>query len=149
MKNKNSAFQKPKHRGDLLEQASVDGYYSSLPRSLLKWLRSLRLLAKPQRPNHLCFLNFLITSLTNQKNKSNNMKTTTNCAIIAMIMALGLLPLLSNSQVTIGGVNLGNLPNYFLFYSDAQIDANWQGASKGYRGNVAIDGIEAFERTSG
>ncbi|HYV95600.1 MAG TPA: T9SS type A sorting domain-containing protein [Chitinophagales bacterium] len=77
------------------------------------------------------------------------MKTTTNCTIIAMIMALGLLPLWSNSQVTIGGVNLGNLPNYFLFYSDARTDANWQSTSNGYIGNVAIDGIQAHERTSG
>ncbi|HYV91802.1 MAG TPA: T9SS type A sorting domain-containing protein [Chitinophagales bacterium] len=77
------------------------------------------------------------------------MKTTTNCAIIAMIMALGLLPFWSNSQVTIGGVNLGNLPNYFLVFSDAHGDANWQGTSNGYRGNVAIDGIQAHEITAG
>jgi len=77
------------------------------------------------------------------------MKTTSNCTIIAMIMALGLLPFWADSQVTIGGVNLGNLPNYFMFYSDARADANWQGTSKGYIGNVAIDGIQAHEISAG
>ncbi|MGE5352872.1 MAG: SdrD B-like domain-containing protein [Acidobacteriota bacterium] len=49
----------------------------------------------------------------------------------------------------IGGVNLGTLPDYLLFYSNGSIDANWQGATKGFVGNVAIDGIQASERTSG
>lgn len=49
----------------------------------------------------------------------------------------------------IGGINLGNLTDYLLFYSDGSTDANWQGASKGFVGDVAVDGIQASERTSG
>ncbi|MGE5430073.1 MAG: SdrD B-like domain-containing protein [Syntrophomonadaceae bacterium] len=49
----------------------------------------------------------------------------------------------------IGGVNLGTLPDYLLFYSNGSVDANWQGATKGFVGNVAVDGIQAAERTSG
>jgi len=49
----------------------------------------------------------------------------------------------------IGGVNFGNLTDYLLFYSDGSTDANWQGASKGFLGDVAVDGILADERTSG
>ncbi len=50
---------------------------------------------------------------------------------------------------TIGGVNLGNLTNYLFFFADARTDANWQGATKGFVGDVAVDGIQADERTSG
>jgi len=49
----------------------------------------------------------------------------------------------------IGGVDLGDLPNYLFFLADGNIDANWQGATKGYVGDVAVDGIQADERTSG
>mgnify|MGYP003645838729 CR=1 FL=1 len=49
----------------------------------------------------------------------------------------------------IGGVNLGNLTDYLFFFSNGSDDANWQGSSKGYVGDVAVDGIEAVERTSG
>ncbi|MFZ1509074.1 MAG: SdrD B-like domain-containing protein, partial [Anaerolineae bacterium] len=51
--------------------------------------------------------------------------------------------------VQIGGVNLGNLPDYLFFFADAHTDANWQGATKGFVGDVAVDGVEASERTSG
>lgn len=50
---------------------------------------------------------------------------------------------------TIGGVNLGNLPNYLFFFANGSVDANWQGATKGFIGDVAVDGIQAKERTSG
>ena len=49
----------------------------------------------------------------------------------------------------IGGINLGSLTEYLFFFADARNDANWQGATKGYVGDVAIDGIQADERTSG
>ena len=55
----------------------------------------------------------------------------------------------ANSQVVLGGVDMGNLPNYFMFFSDGSTDANWQGATKGFVGDIVIDGIQAHERTSG
>lgn len=49
----------------------------------------------------------------------------------------------------IGGIDLGNLTDYLFFFADGRDDANWQGATKGYVGDVAVDGIQADERTSG
>jgi hypothetical protein len=34
-------------------------------------------------------------------------------------------------------------------FADGRVDANWQGASKGFAGHVAVDGLQARERTSG
>lgn len=50
---------------------------------------------------------------------------------------------------SIGGVDLGGLTDYLFFFADGSTDANWQGASKGFVGDVAVDGIQASERTSG
>ena len=55
----------------------------------------------------------------------------------------------SGPNIVIGGVDLGNLPNYLLFFANGSTDANWQGATKGFVGDVAVDGIQADERTSG
>jgi len=44
---------------------------------------------------------------------------------------------------------LGNLPQYLLVFTDGSDDANWQGATKGFIGNVAVNGQIASERTSG
>lgn len=49
----------------------------------------------------------------------------------------------------VGSVELGALPNYLFFFAEAEDEAKWQGISKGYAGDVAIDGILAEERTSG
>lgn len=49
----------------------------------------------------------------------------------------------------IGGVNLGNLPNYLLVFTDGSTRANLQGATKGFIGDIAIDGIQANEVTWG
>jgi uncharacterized repeat protein (TIGR01451 family) len=49
----------------------------------------------------------------------------------------------------IGGVNLGDLPNYLFYFGNGSQDANWQGASKGFTGDVAVNGQGASERTSG
>ncbi len=49
----------------------------------------------------------------------------------------------------IGGINLGGLQNLLFFFADGSIDANWQSASKGYAGDVVINGLTAKERTSG
>ncbi len=50
----------------------------------------------------------------------------------------------------IGGVDLGGIANKELFlFANGSQDANWQGATKGFAGNVVVDGIQAKERTSG
>ena len=49
----------------------------------------------------------------------------------------------------IGGINLGNLTNYLFYFDRGNVDANWQGATKGFVGDVAVNGIVADERTSG
>ncbi len=48
-----------------------------------------------------------------------------------------------------GNICLGNLPNYLLIFTNGSSDANWQGATKGFIGDVAINGTAASERTSG
>lgn len=54
-----------------------------------------------------------------------------------------------NAQVTLGNVNMGELPNYFMVFTNGSTDANWQGASKGFVGKVVVNGTVADERTSG
>jgi hypothetical protein len=54
-----------------------------------------------------------------------------------------------NPTGIIGGIDLGDLPNYLFFFANGSQDANWQSASKGYVGDVAINGQLASERTSG
>jgi|GEM_PF-2901246 len=50
----------------------------------------------------------------------------------------------------IGSVDLaGIVDTYLFFFANGSQDANWQGASKGFVGNVLVDGIVAKERTSG
>jgi hypothetical protein len=53
------------------------------------------------------------------------------------------------NAAVLGGVNLGNLTNYHMVFTDGSTDANWQGASKGFVGDVAVNGLSASERTSG
>src|SRR3954463_15743169 len=63
-----------------------------------------------------------------------------------------MVPTTSKAAI-IGGVNLGNLPNYLLAFTDGNVDGivdgNWQGASKGFVGDVAVNGLTASLRTSG
>lgn len=47
------------------------------------------------------------------------------------------------------GICLGNLTNYLFVFTNGSNDANWQGATKGFIGNVAVNGLVAAERTSG
>lgn len=63
-------------------------------------------------------------------------------AVFLLIVSMG-------KAQTIGGVNLGNLTNYLFVFTDGSTDANWQAASKGFIGDVAINGNSAEERTSG
>lgn len=58
-------------------------------------------------------------------------------------------PAPSNEDIILGGVNLGQLPNYLFLFAEGGDDANWQGATKGFVGNVAVDGLTADERSSG
>lgn len=44
---------------------------------------------------------------------------------------------------------LGDLTNYLIFIGDGRDKANWQGASKGFIGDVVIDGIVADETSNG
>ncbi|MBX3096335.1 MAG: PEP-CTERM sorting domain-containing protein [Fimbriimonadaceae bacterium] len=62
---------------------------------------------------------------------------------------LGFVAILSAQAFASGGVNLGNLPNYHMVFTNGSVDANWQGASKGFIGNVAVNGLSADLRTSG
>ncbi len=48
----------------------------------------------------------------------------------------------------IGGINLGNLTNYLFFFSDGRDNADWKDSKHGFLGDVAVDGIQADERTS-
>lgn len=54
-----------------------------------------------------------------------------------------------SSNCSIGGVNLGNLINYLFVFTDASYEGKWQSSSKGYVGNVAVDGNQANQTTSG
>ena len=49
----------------------------------------------------------------------------------------------------IGTVNLGNLTNYLFVFTDGNDKAEWKSSSKGYIGDVAVDGVQANEQTSG
>ena len=44
---------------------------------------------------------------------------------------------------------MGQLTNYLFLFTNGSSDANWQGATKGYAGDVAVNGLIAKERTSG
>lgn len=56
---------------------------------------------------------------------------------------------LTNTPCTLGGISLGAVSNYLFVFTNGSVDANWQSASKGFIGNVAVDGLQASERTSG
>ena len=49
----------------------------------------------------------------------------------------------------IGGVNLGNLTDNLFVFTNGSTDANWQSASKGFVGDVSVNGNTASLRTSG
>ena len=70
-------------------------------------------------------------------------------ALLIAVCAWFLLTANSASAAILGGVNLGNLPSYLFVFTNGSEDANWQGASQGFVGDVAINGLLADERTSG
>lgn len=47
-----------------------------------------------------------------------------------------------------GGINLGHLTDNLFFFANGSQNANWLGATKGFVGDVVIDGIQAKEHTS-
>ncbi len=49
----------------------------------------------------------------------------------------------------VDGVDLGGLTDYLFFFADGRDLANWAGTSRGYLGQVAVDGIQAIQRTAG
>lgn len=69
--------------------------------------------------------------------------------LAAVIIAVSLWASSASATVILGGVNLGNLPDYLFVFTNGSSDLNWQGASKGFIGDVAVNGIVAKERTSG
>ena len=71
---------------------------------------------------------------------------------LAIVQAVALVslavPAVSNAAV-VGGVDLGNLTDQLFVFTNGATDANWQGATKGFAGNVAVNGLAASLRTSG
>ena len=49
----------------------------------------------------------------------------------------------------LGTLCLGSLTDYLFLFANGSSDANWQGATKGFAGDVALNGLIAQERTSG
>ncbi len=47
------------------------------------------------------------------------------------------------------GIDLGRLTDFLFYFGNGSTDANWQGATKGFAGDVAVNGLVAKERTSG
>ena len=65
---------------------------------------------------------------------------TVNCSVTVQLPC---------SPGVIGGIDLrGIVDTYLFFFTDGRTDANWQGASKGFVGDVLVDGVVANERTS-
>ena len=72
-----------------------------------------------------------------------------NPDIMAGSNAKGDNPILNRVPTESGSFCLGNLSHYVMVFTDGSTDLNWQGATKGYIGDVAVNGLVANERTSG
>ncbi|WP_300600732.1 Ig-like domain-containing protein [Niabella sp.] len=68
--------------------------------------------------------------------------------VVLQVVIAASIGIRATAQTNIGGVDLGNLPKYLFVFTDGSADANWQGATKGFVGNVAVSGTAGF-RTSG
>ncbi len=86
---------------------------------------------------------------THAKSANQDVKSRVWNKILLSFLLLTVLAGKGIAQTTLGGVNLGNLPQYLFVFTDGSGDANWQSASKGYVGDVAVYGTIADERTSG
>ena len=66
-----------------------------------------------------------------------------------LTVTAGILFHSAQSQTIIRGINMGHLTDYLLVFTNGSVGANWQGATKGFIGNVAVDGLQASQSTSG
>lgn len=72
------------------------------------------------------------------------------CGIAASLMMTAAASAQVEVEVSIiGGVEMGGLVQHLFVFTDGSHDANWQGATKGFAGDVAVRGLLARERTSG
>lgn len=69
--------------------------------------------------------------------------------ILGFVVLATLFLSVSAGAITIGGLDLGDLTDYLFVFTNGSSDANWQGATKGFVGDVAVNGLTANERTSG
>src|SRR5215469_9963345 len=71
------------------------------------------------------------------------------CAFRLLAGCAGMAICIASQAAMIGPVNMGNLTDGNLFFfANAGTDANWQGATNGYAGNVVVSST-ARQRTSG
>lgn len=83
-----------------------------------------------------------------KRNTDKTQSTVTLIFLLCTIVSFG-WTVRSANALEIGGVDLGDLTDYLVFVADGSNGAGWQGASKGFVGDVAVDGIDANENTSG
>lgn len=71
--------------------------------------------------------------------------------MVAALLLPGATPARANGCDTgyLGGIEMGTLTEYLFVFADGSSDLNWQGATKGFVGDVAVNGDLAKERTSG
>ena len=67
--------------------------------------------------------------------------------LLAPILAAALAP--APAAASPYPIDMGNLTDFLFVFTDGSNDANWQGSSNGYVGDVAINGLLAKERSSG
>jgi hypothetical protein len=71
-------------------------------------------------------------------------------ALLAGAVLMGLNPAPAQAaNLNPSDLNLGNLTQYLLVFTNGSQDANWQSDTKGFVGNLAVDGLQASLRTSG
>lgn len=105
------------------------------------------------------FMSALLSAQVREKTNTASLKLgrarSLAIPLVAMLTLAQLSAANSAKAATIGGVNLGGLTDYLLVFADGSaggvIDYNLQGASKGYVGNIAVNGLAAGTnlRTSG
>ncbi|NNK90868.1 MAG: hypothetical protein HKO87_00415 [Acidimicrobiia bacterium] len=71
--------------------------------------------------------------------------------MVAALLLTGSTPAQAStcSTGTLGGIEMGGLTDNLFVFADGNKDLNWQGASKGFVGDVVVNGDLAKERTSG
>jgi MYXO-CTERM domain-containing protein len=74
-------------------------------------------------------------------------KWSIRCLVCATVMLASSAP--RASAAVLGGVDLGNLTDHLFVFTNGSSDLNWQGATNGFIGDVAVNGLVAKERSSG